>query len=179
MRYKLLVYFIFQMITVTTVLGQGPSWPKPESQTYKYTATIVAEIQLSEIPSYSLEDTIALLSMEKSEVWVGVLPLAMAKFCIYKPFIPIKGWIRCRWMFIIGIQIWFMMSLLPLSSEHQGIYGNLTSPMIVHIYPDNDAPLKSTMCPSNYHAISAISAHRYVWIPGSAWFQRSIVDDCE
>ena len=34
---------------------------KTESQTYKYTATIVIRNSVEEIPSYSLEDTIAIL----------------------------------------------------------------------------------------------------------------------
>ena len=141
-RYKLLVYFIFQMITVTTVLGQGPSWPKPESQTYKYTATIVAEIQLSEIPSYSLEDTIALFVNGEIRGLSRSVAIGNGKVLHFITVYSNKG------VDTMSLNVYHRNTDLvydvatPFEFRAQGIYGNLTSPMIVHIYPDNDAPLK-------------------------------------
>lgn len=129
------------MTLAATMLGQGPFWPKPESKSFKYTATIVAEIQLSEIPSYSLEDTIALFVNGDIRGLSNSVDIGNGKVLHFITVYSNKG------VDTMSLQVYhrntnFVYDVAtPFEFRAQGIYGNLTSPMIVHIYPENDAPL--------------------------------------
>lgn len=146
-RFKWVVYLFVQLALPAMLLGQGAGWQAPQSQAYKYTATLIAEIELSDIPSYSLEDTIAFFVNTEIRGLSKSIDIGNGKILHFITVYSNDG-IDTMHLSVFHRNTNTVYEVAKLFEFRAlGIYGDLSNPYSVRIYPENDGPLYITNVP--------------------------------
>ncbi len=144
---KILLYLLAFIVLPEMLSAQVPGWLPPQSQSFKYNATVIAEIELSEIPSYNLNDSIAFFVGTDIRGLGKSIDTGNGKILHFITIYSNQGVDTMQ----IGVLHRNTSTVYevnqPFVFKAQGIYGSLSNPLKVKIYPENNAPFSINTVP--------------------------------
>lgn len=147
---KIATIFAMLWLVGSGLFGQNPNWKPPRSNDFDFSATMIAAIKLDGVTSNNLQDTIALFVDNEIRGLGRPVDVGNGQFLHFITMYSNED------IEDMQIKVYHKSTNLvyevpsPFQFRVQGIYGTLTNPYVVNIYPGNDSPLTLLSVPPQF-----------------------------